>query len=121
MEHIMLRLRTSRGLRLKAYKQLTGRDFLKDNQRLVQAMHENGLIRIRNGYLSLTRSGMVVSNAIISNIFERVEQTVGARPPRPGQIELPKIESGQMAIAGNARAGNEEIRKIVWPLAEEAQ
>ncbi len=47
-------------------------------------MHENGLIRIRNGYLSLTRSGMVVSNAIISNIFERVEQTVGARPPRPG-------------------------------------
>ena len=29
MEHIMLRLRTSRGLRLKAYKQLTGRDFLK--------------------------------------------------------------------------------------------
>jgi oxygen-independent coproporphyrinogen-3 oxidase len=121
MEHIMLRLRTSRGLRLKAYKQLTGRDFLKDNQRLVQAMHENGLIRIRNGYLSLTRSGMVVSNAIISNIFERVEQTVGARPPRPGQIELPKIESGQMAIAGNARAGNEEIRKIVWPLAEEAK
>lgn len=121
MEQIMLRLRTSRGLRLKAYKQLTGRDFLKDNQRLVQAMHENGLIRIRNGYLSLTRSGMVVSNAIISNIFERVEQTVGARPPQPRQIELPKIESGQMVAAGNARASSEEIRKIVWPLAEEAK
>lgn len=53
LELIMLRLRTSRGLRLKAYRQLTGRDFLKDYQRLVQALHENSLIRIRNGYLTL--------------------------------------------------------------------
>ncbi len=31
MELIMLRLRTARGLRLKAYQELCGRDFIKDN------------------------------------------------------------------------------------------
>lgn len=75
LEQIMLRLRTARGLRLKGYKDITGRDFFKDYQDLLQTLHENGLARIRNGYLKLTRSGMLVSNAIISNIFERVKET----------------------------------------------
>lgn len=76
LELVMLRLRTARGLRLKAYKDMTGRDFLRDHQRFVQALHDNGLARIRNGYLSLTRSGMLVSNSIISNLFERMETTL---------------------------------------------
>ncbi len=73
LELIMLRLRTSRGLRVKAYKALTGRDFLGDHKKLIQALHENGLIRIRDGYLRLTRSGMLVSNSILSNIFSQTE------------------------------------------------
>lgn len=76
LELVMLRLRTARGLRLKAYRDMTGRDFLRDHQRFVQAMHENGLVRIRNGYMSLTRSGMLVSNSVISNIFERINDTL---------------------------------------------
>lgn len=76
LELIMLRLRTARGMRLRAYKDLTGRDFVHDHQKLIQTLHENGLARIRNGYLSLTRSGMLVSNAVISNIFERVNETL---------------------------------------------
>lgn len=76
LELVMLRLRTARGLRLKAYKDMTGHDFLRDHQRFVQAMHENGLVRIRNGYMSLTRSGMLVSNSVISNIFERMDTTI---------------------------------------------
>ncbi|MDE7064279.1 MAG: coproporphyrinogen III oxidase, partial [Desulfovibrionaceae bacterium] len=73
LELIMLRLRTARGMRVKAYKELTGRDFLRDHRRLVHALHENGLIRIRDGYLRLTRSGMLVSNSILGNLFERTE------------------------------------------------
>lgn len=70
LELIMLRLRTVRGLRVKAYRELTGRDFLKDHQRLIRALHKNRLIRIRNGYLSLTRTGMLVSNSILGSLFE---------------------------------------------------
>ncbi len=71
LELIMLRLRTSRGLRFKAYRALTGRSFMKDHKLLIEALHENGLIRIRDGYLRLTRSGMLVSNSILSNIFSQ--------------------------------------------------
>jgi oxygen-independent coproporphyrinogen-3 oxidase len=69
----MLRLRTARGLRLDAWRKITGRDLLADSRKLIQAMHENGLVRIRHGYLSLTRSGMLVSNTILLNLFERAE------------------------------------------------
>ena len=76
LELMMLRLRTARGLRMQAYRELTGRDFLRDHKRMVQALHENGLIRIRNGYLRLTRSGMLVSNAILSNLFARADEVL---------------------------------------------
>ncbi|MDR1777294.1 MAG: radical SAM family heme chaperone HemW [Desulfovibrio sp.] len=84
LEMLMLRLRTSRGLRLKAWRKITGHDLLANNKKLVQAMHENGLIRIRNGYLSLTRSGMLVSNTILANLFERAEAALMPAPnPAP--------------------------------------
>ncbi|MEG2139490.1 MAG: radical SAM family heme chaperone HemW [Bilophila sp.] len=70
LELMMLRLRTTRGLRIRAYKDLTGRDFMKDHKKFIHALHKNGLIRILNGYLSLTRSGMLVSNSILGNLFE---------------------------------------------------
>ena len=76
LELIMLRLRTSRGLRVKAYRDLTGRDFLRDHKALVQALHERGLIRIRNGYLRFTRSGMLVSNSILSKFFADTETKI---------------------------------------------
>ncbi len=76
LELVMLRLRTARGLRFKAYRALTGRNFMKDHKLLIQALHENGLIRIRDGYLRLTRSGMLVSNSILSNIFEQTSTTL---------------------------------------------
>lgn len=89
LELIMLRLRTARGMRVKAYKELTGRDFLRDHRRLVHALHENGLIRIRDGYLRLTRSGMLVSNSILGNLFERTEAQL---LPLPGDA-LPEAAS----------------------------
>ncbi len=72
-ELVMLRLRTTRGLRVKAYRELTGRDFLKDNKSLIHALHRNQLVRIRNGYLSLTRNGLLVSNAILERFFSEMD------------------------------------------------
>lgn len=84
LETLMLRLRTTRGLRIKAWRDLTGRDFLRDNQKMVQALHENGLIHIRHGCLRLTRNGMLVSNAILSNLFERTQEVLELPPPTAG-------------------------------------
>ena len=112
LELIMLRLRTSRGLRLKAYRKLTGRDFLRDHQRLVQALHENGLIRIRNGYLRLTRSGMLVSNSILSNLFERTEAVL--KQPLPPGTASPSSAPAKSLSAGN---NGPEIQAVVWPSA----
>lgn len=110
LELIMLRLRTARGLRLKAYRELTGRDFLRDHQRLIQALHENGLIRIRHGYLRLTRSGMLVSNSILANLFERTESALKQPlPPGPALSPMPSQEPGA--------ADEPEIRAVHWPSA----
>lgn len=102
LELLMLRLRTTRGLRVKAYREMTGRDFVRDHQRLVQALHENGLIRIRNGYLRLTRSGMLVSNSILSNLFARTREVLrhGLAPgARPDVVPSAGVGSGSLGEA----------------------
>lgn len=68
-EMIMLRLRTTRGLRLGAYKALTGRSFTADFGPMVQALRQNGLVRMSGGYLRLSKTGMVVSDTILTNFF----------------------------------------------------
>lgn len=113
LELIMLRLRTARGLRLKAYKDLTGHDFLHDHQKIVQTMHENGLVRIRNGYMSLTRSGMLVSNTIISNLFERVESVLGPNFAGPATLaDTDKKKEKTPAPLPTAAA-----LPVIWPVA----
>ncbi len=74
IELIMLRLRTTRGMRVKAFADITGRDFLKDNKQLIHALHKNGLIRIIHGYVRLTRHGFLVSNSILSHLFENTKK-----------------------------------------------
>jgi oxygen-independent coproporphyrinogen-3 oxidase len=86
LEMLMLRLRTARGLRLKDWRNITGRNLLADSRKLVQAMHENDLVRIRHGYLSLTRSGMLVSNTILLNLFERADAAL--TPDGPGASKI---------------------------------
>jgi len=80
LECMMLRLRTVRGMRLKAYADLTGRSFIQDHKRLIQALHEHGLIRISQGYMRLTRQGLLVSNSILSSLFEAVENVFENKP-----------------------------------------
>ncbi|SBW03201.1 Oxygen-independent coproporphyrinogen III oxidase [uncultured delta proteobacterium] len=73
LETVMLRLRTTRGLRIKAYRDMTGRDFMKDNKELLHLLHRQGLVRFRNGYVRLTRNGMLVSNSILEYLFDAME------------------------------------------------
>lgn len=80
LELLMLRLRTDRGLRLSAYKQLTGRDFIADNKNLIHGLHKKGMLRIKNGYLSLTGAGMLVSNSILEFLFSSTREKLGALP-----------------------------------------
>ncbi len=69
MEMIMLRLRTAKGLDLRAYQAVSGENFVARHQRLMDLLYHKGLIRIRNNHLGLTRNGMLVSNTILAKIF----------------------------------------------------
>lgn len=116
LELMMLRLRTARGLRMQAYRELTGRDFLRDHKRMVQALHENGLIRIRNGYLRLTRSGMLVSNAILSNLFARADEVLRQGVPS-GKTSA--ALAGEEKTLPQAQAGEgPEVVGVRWPRAD---
>ncbi len=68
-EFVMLRLRTVKGMSLKEYKQLTGRDFCREHESMLRALRNNDLIRLKKGYVSLTKSGMLVSDSILSNLI----------------------------------------------------
>ncbi|MFP4168220.1 MAG: radical SAM family heme chaperone HemW [Desulfonatronovibrionaceae bacterium] len=68
-EMVMLSLRTTRGLSLREYRLASGRDFCAVYRNLIQALHDNNLIRISGGYVRLTKNGMLVSDAIISRIL----------------------------------------------------
>lgn len=68
-ELLMLALRTSRGMRLADYRRLTGRDLAGAEARLLGALRQKDLIRIKDGTLRLTRAGMLVSNLIIGRFL----------------------------------------------------
>ncbi|WP_442877377.1 radical SAM family heme chaperone HemW, partial [Desulfolutivibrio sp.] len=67
-EMVMLSLRTTKGLDLAAYRARAGRDFLKDNAGLVQALRQNELVRLSSGHLRLTKNGLLVSNVILARL-----------------------------------------------------
>lgn len=72
-ELVMLSLRTTRGLNLDAYAQMSERDFLREHRRLIQMLRQNELIRISAGHLRLTKTGMLVSNAILERFLIQEE------------------------------------------------
>lgn len=98
-ELIMLSLRTTKGLNAATYRKLTGNDFFKENQNFINALHSKNLIRIRNGYLSLTRSGMLVSNTIMGHLFEALPSLTAGGPSAAALVEQPQTERQMMAGA----------------------
>lgn len=77
-ETIMLRLRTTRGLPLPLYQQLTGHAMRQDMPDLLTALQEAGLAKLADDCLSLTRDGLLVSNAILARLFDEVDHLTGA-------------------------------------------
>lgn len=73
LELIMLRLRTSKGLALSEYKELTGRSFMSDNKPLIQMLNKHNLLRVNKGQVFLTLNGMLVSTSILEKFFENTK------------------------------------------------
>jgi oxygen-independent coproporphyrinogen-3 oxidase len=78
-ELVRLRLRTSRGLRLRGFRRLTGRDLLADHAALVATLRRHGLARVERGYLRLTRAGMLVSEVILDHVLPPAAATTPIR------------------------------------------
>ncbi len=77
-------------------------------------MHENGLIRIRNGYLGLTRSGMLVSNSIIGNLFEQAKKIFSENEINFNPAALEENLSGGIISPDNSRG---TALPVIWPQA----
>ncbi len=68
-ERLILSLRTVRGLSLREYKNMTGCDLLEEKKDLIFYLYKNDFIKIRKGYLSLSKKGMLVSNSILAEFI----------------------------------------------------
>ena len=64
-ERLMLALRTTKGLDLAEFRTLSGTNLLTTHKTIIQALRQKELLRIHQGRLRLTRTGMLVSNSII--------------------------------------------------------
>jgi len=64
-ERLMLALRTTKGLDLAEFRALSGQNLLTRHQKLIQALRQKELVRLHQGRLRLTRTGMLVSSSII--------------------------------------------------------
>jgi len=78
-EMVMLSLRTSKGLNLAAYQKKSGVSFMEQFGPLIRALRQNELIRISGGHLRLSKTGMLVSDTILANLF-------GDEPQAPLQL-----------------------------------
>ncbi len=68
-ELLMLRLRMSKGLCLGEYQALSGRAFHADFGALAGLLQQKGLAASREGHFRLTRSGMLLSDAVLAHFF----------------------------------------------------
>ncbi len=68
-EYIMLRLRLKNGVNLNELKELYGNEPYEKIKEKVSFLKENELINYENDTISLTRKGMLISNAVISELI----------------------------------------------------
>ncbi len=69
-EYIMLGLRLSEGVKLEKLCALAGEDFSRKFIQRSRILEQNGLCRIRDGAVSLTPRGFLVSNSIICQLAD---------------------------------------------------
>jgi oxygen-independent coproporphyrinogen-3 oxidase len=68
-EFVFLGLRKTEGLSIRAFNEDLGIDIVKASQDLI----EGGLLIADRDHVRLTRKGLVVSNSVITELFERLE------------------------------------------------
>ncbi|MEN6433123.1 MAG: radical SAM family heme chaperone HemW [Smithella sp.] len=64
LEALFLGLRTKAGIDLKHYKTKYGADLLKDKKTIIDALIENKLVELKNGFLRPTRAGMAIADSL---------------------------------------------------------
>ncbi|GAB6267431.1 MAG: radical SAM family heme chaperone HemW [Smithella sp.] len=64
LEALFLGLRTKAGIDLKHYKTKYGADLLKDKKTIIDALIEDKLVELKNGFLRPTRTGMAVADSL---------------------------------------------------------
>lgn len=72
-ERLMLSLRTCTGFGLAEYRSLSGRDFMADHGGWCRELVAAGLARLDGDRLALTPQGLLVSNAVVADLFERLD------------------------------------------------
>ena len=70
----MLSLRTCAGFELAEYRSLSGRDFMADHGDWCRELVAAGLARSDGDRLALTPQGLLVSNAVVADLFERLDE-----------------------------------------------
>ena len=73
-ERLMLSLRTCAGFGLAEYTSLSGRDFLADHGGWCRELAAAGLARLDGDRLALTPRGLLVSNAVVADLFGRLDE-----------------------------------------------
>lgn len=76
-ERCMLALRTRAGLDLAEYAALSGRDFLADHGDWCRELVTAGLARLDEERFALGPQGLLVSNAVVADLFERLDELDG--------------------------------------------
>jgi oxygen-independent coproporphyrinogen-3 oxidase len=80
-EMLMLRLRTTAGLSLAEWRRASGRPFSADFAAPVALLRREGLAGMRKGYFYLTRTGMLVSDAIVARFFADLRERAAPSEP----------------------------------------
>ncbi|MBQ2516905.1 MAG: radical SAM family heme chaperone HemW [Desulfovibrio sp.] len=81
LETVMLRLRTADGLPLAVYEALAGRSLPEDAGAFLRELCRQGLLVMDTERIALTPRGMLVSSAVTSELFLRLERAALARTP----------------------------------------
>jgi putative oxygen-independent coproporphyrinogen III oxidase len=68
-ETILLHLRTAKGLDLRKYRIEYGPQLLRNLEASVESLEEAGLLRVKEGVLTLTERGILLSNEALSRLF----------------------------------------------------
>lgn len=69
-EYVMLRMRLTEGIDTRKFLMLFGKDFERTYGKKLAKYIKGGLVEYENGHYRFTRSGMFVSNYILSDILD---------------------------------------------------